>query len=243
MQKEWFEEWFDSKYYHILYKNRDEDEAKVFIHNLIKHLNPKQDATFLDLACGKGRHSVTINQMGYDVTGLDLSENNIKIAKQSANDELRFAVHDMREIYSFDAFDYVLNLFTSFGYFDNHLDNLNVLTSIKRTLKQGGTMVIDFFNTQFVIDNLNTKERKTLDGIAFNIEKEIDNGKVVKHIKFEADGKQHHHKETVQLIDFNQFQRLFDQVGLQIIDVFGNYNLDAFNEGKSERLIILAQKL
>lgn len=243
MSKEWFSSWFDSEYYHILYKNRDYSEAEHFVSNLLNHLKPSKNDKFLDLACGKGRHSIFINKKGYNVVGLDLSENSISEAKKSENDSLRFGVHDMREIYSFDEFDFVFNLFTSFGYFDNEIENLNVLTSIKRTLKPGGIVVIDFLNTQKVINTLIPKETKTIDGIVFKIKKEISDGKILKHIRFSDNSIQHHYTESVQLINFNRFQSLFNQVGLQIIDTFGNYELEDYNEQNSNRLIIFAQKI
>lgn len=243
MAKEWFANWFDSEYYHILYKNRDFSEAENFVSRLINHLSPNKEDTFLDLACGKGRHSVFINKLGYDTTGVDLSENSINGAKEFENESLKFEVHDMREIYQFDAFNFIFNLFTSFGYFENEIDNLNVLISIKRALKPNGTVVIDFLNAKKVIDTLVTSEERTIDGITFSISREIVDGKVKKHIKFEDKGVQHHYTESVQLLDFHQFQSLFNQVGLHITDTYGNYSLDDYNESESDRLIIFAKKL
>ncbi|MFL2637040.1 MAG: SAM-dependent methyltransferase, partial [Flavobacteriaceae bacterium] len=81
--------WFDSKYYHILYKDRDHDEARKFITKLLEHLNLKKNAKILDAACGKGRHSIEIEKLGYKVTGIDLSKNSIKHAKQFENLNLK----------------------------------------------------------------------------------------------------------------------------------------------------------
>ena len=74
MQKEqqnWFASWFDTDYYHILYKDRDYDEAELFMNHLTNYLNIPEGGTILDLACGKGRHSVFLNDLGFDVTGAD----------------------------------------------------------------------------------------------------------------------------------------------------------------------------
>ena len=59
---EWFKDWFDSPYYHILYKDRNFDEAEQFINNLLTFLKPETNSRFLDLGCGKGRHSVFLNK-------------------------------------------------------------------------------------------------------------------------------------------------------------------------------------
>ena len=74
--------WFDSDYYHILYSNRDLKEAEHFIKNLVNHLKIKKGSKILDLACGKGRHSIYLNKKGFDVTGYDNSEKSIKKAKK-----------------------------------------------------------------------------------------------------------------------------------------------------------------
>ena len=71
-QKEWFESWFSSPYYHILYKNRDDEEAAKFIDNIINFLDPVSNAKILDAACGKGRHSIYLNEKGFDVFQVSL---------------------------------------------------------------------------------------------------------------------------------------------------------------------------
>ena len=73
----WFKDWFNSPYYHLLYANRDNKEAAEFIDKLIDHLKPAPGATMLDVACGKGRHSIHLAEKGFDVTGIDLSEESI----------------------------------------------------------------------------------------------------------------------------------------------------------------------
>ena len=91
----WFASWFDTPYYHILYKDRNYREAQIFMDNLTHYLNLPEKAKVLDLACGKGRHSIYLNQLGFDVVGADLSENSIAIASKNSNDTLHFQVHDM----------------------------------------------------------------------------------------------------------------------------------------------------
>ena len=132
--KHWYSSWFDTPFYHILYKDRDDKEAQSFMDALTNYLNISENATILDLACGKGRHSLYLNSIGYDVTGLDLSKQSISEAKQKENGRLCFDVHDMSKPY-FKQFDTVFNLFTSFGYFDCDEDNLNTIKAIKANLK------------------------------------------------------------------------------------------------------------
>ena len=95
----WFINWFDSPYYHLLYKNRDEKEAQVFIDDLMQYLQIPQGSKLIDIACGKGRHAIYFNKKGMDVVGVDLSSNSISYAKEHENSTLQFEVHDMREVY------------------------------------------------------------------------------------------------------------------------------------------------
>ena len=80
-KKEWFAEWFDTSYYHILYQNRNDEEAKRFIQALLGVLKLTPNSSLLDLACGKGRHAVTLNSSGHRVLGVDLSAQSIAAAK------------------------------------------------------------------------------------------------------------------------------------------------------------------
>jgi 2-polyprenyl-3-methyl-5-hydroxy-6-metoxy-1,4-benzoquinol methylase len=173
-EKEWFASWFDTSYYHQLYNNRNEQEAKLFISNLVNLLNLDQSSKILDLACGKGRHSKTLNEFGYDVLGVDLSANSISIASKMSNESLHFQVHDMREIIQNHTFDAIFNLFTSFGYFDTSSENEQVCSSIFQMLRPKGILVIDFMNAEKVITNLVREESKKVDEITFNIQRNYD---------------------------------------------------------------------
>ncbi|MBK21249.1 MAG: SAM-dependent methyltransferase [Flavobacteriales bacterium] len=242
MSREWFESWFNTKYYHILYKNRDYSEAEKFISKLIDFLGPEPDAKFVDIACGKGRHSIFINKLGYDVVGYDLSEESILEANKSAKNDLKFYTHDMRQIFRTNYFDFALNLFTSFGYFKNKRDELNAIKASAKNLKKNGILVIDFLNRDKVIKNLVVKETKTVGGINFKISKEIKNNKIIKSINFSDDGNQYSFQECVKLLSLTDFKSHLRQVNLKITHTFGSYNLDEF-KNTSDRLIIIAKKI
>ena len=153
-KEQWFETWFNSHYYHILYQHRDDAEAKRFISNLLQYLRPQNDSKILDLACGKGRHARFIAEKGFDVTGTDLAPESIAFAKQSEHEHLHFQVSDMREQFAENEFDYVFNFFTSFGYFENKNDNYRAMESIATALRPKGFLVIDFMNARRVMLNL-----------------------------------------------------------------------------------------
>lgn len=238
----WFEEWFNSPYYHKLYCHRNEEEARFFIDNLLKKLELPKGAKILDLACGKGRHAIYLNTLGYDVTGIDLSEENIATAQISENQTLSFFVHDMRQLYWNEYFDCILNLFTSFGYFDDENDNLKTLQSVHDSLKPGGTFVIDFMNAEKAIQNLIQQETVVSDGTEFHISREATNTHIHKTIEVREGEKIHRFSEKVQLLREEDFEKLFESARLKINAVWGDYSLNPFHEETSERLIIKGTK-
>ena len=234
----WFTSWFDTPFYHILYKDRDDTEAHAFMDTLTNYLNIPEGGTILDLACGKGRHARYLNQIGYNVIGADLSENSIEFAKQFENNMLHFEVHDMCKPYS-KQFDGVFNLFTSFGYFDDDADNLKTIAAIKENLNTVGFGVIDFMNSTFVIDNLVPEEVKTVDGIDFYLKRYVDDGYIVKDITFTADDDTYNFQERVRAFTLADFELLFEQAGVHLLEIFGDYNLGKFNTKTSERLVMI----
>lgn len=241
-KSEWFETWFDTKYYHTLYKNRDNKEAERFIGNLISFLNILQGSKVLDLACGKGRHSLTLYTHGYNVLGVDLSQSSIEQASYFENEHLKFQVHDMRQLIPDKRFKGIFNLFTSFGYFDSVEDNLRVLISIHEMLEDDGILVIDFMNATKVVNTLVAEEVKVVDDITFNITRKFDGNHIFKYIQFNAEGEEKKFMERVQALRLNDFQKLLESVGFAITETFGNFDLEPFNEQHSDRLIIIAKK-
>jgi 2-polyprenyl-3-methyl-5-hydroxy-6-metoxy-1,4-benzoquinol methylase len=241
-QKSWFETWFDTSYYHLLYRDRNDVEATNFIGNLVAELQLPKESKLLDLACGKGRHSVTLANHGYDVTGVDLSSNSIHSAKVFEHDRLHFSVQDMRVAFTSNTFDAIFNLFTSFGYFDDLNDNSSVIIAIRQMLKKNGLLVIDFMNTQKVIYQLVKSEKKTIDGIEFHIERTYDGSHIYKHIRFTDQGKDFHFTEKVQSLMYSDFTTLLVSQGFEIIRTFGSFDLGAFDPKTSDRLILIAKR-
>ena len=242
----WFETWFDTPYYHILYKDRDFAEAENFITLLINYLNLPKDSTIIDLACGKGRHSVYLNKMGFRVLGLDLSQQSIDNNKQFENSALKFEVHDMRdEIFpkiSAAKVKAVFNLFTSFGYFEDENDDRKVFQSIANILKEEGYFVLDFLNAKWVENTLNKKETITKEGIDFIIKKKIEDQHVIKDIGFIDRGKEYHFYEKVKLHTLEEISDYADEFGFERIQLFGNYDLDEFDLEHSPRCISVFKK-
>jgi len=239
-REDWFVSWFNSNYYHILYKNRNYTEAQDFMKILSSFLKFKKTDFLLDLACGKGRHSIYLNSLGFNVIGADLSKNSIKYAKLFENKTLKFVEHDMRNPFE-TKFNVILNLFTSFGFFENDAEDIKILQNIKNGLKPNGIAVIDFMNAKKVVSNLVFKEVKKINAIEFHITRYIKNEFIIKEINFEADGKQHTYFEKVKCLDLSKIKLYVNTVGFTIKHTFGNYFLEKFNDETSDRLILVLE--
>ena len=240
--EKWYNIWFNSPYYHLLYNNRNENEAVFFINNLCAHLILKPEANVWDLACGKGRHSISLNKRGFNVVGTDLSQNSIKEASGNSNPSMDFFVHDMREPFRINYFDAVFNLFTSIGYFENFNDNFSVFKNVAKALKPNGVFVVDFLNSENISNSIKTSYQEKREDIIFKIEKKIENNSIIKHIEFSDGDKDFYFEESVSLLKKEDFENFAISAGLKIVNMFGNYKLDPFEPNTSERLIILFKK-
>lgn len=239
-KQEWFASWFDSPYYHILYKNRDVSEAKPFLELLTKTLDLACGTTVLDLACGAGRHSKVLHELGFNVSGCDLSPHSIEKAKKLYPD-IAFFVQDMRDPLP-GKYSVVFNLFTSFGYFDQITDNALALKNVFEALNPNGLLVIDFMNSGKVCRELKRRQEVEKDGIRFHIKKDVVNSRIIKSIAFEDKGQSYFFQEKVQALDFMDFQQLLGNAGFHITGLYGDYLLHPFDEDQSDRLILVARK-
>ncbi len=238
---EWFESWFNTPYYHILYKHRDDTEAKIFLKKLMDHLAPSPKCKILDLACGQGRHSIYLDSLGYKVTGYDLSEASISHALEKSEGNAIFKVQDMREAYE-ERFDLILNLFTSFGYFENENDHFKAIDEVSKGLTKHGVFVLDFMNVKKILLGLVEEEVQQIEGISFRIKRSIIDDQIVKSISFTHNDSTHEYYEKVKAFSLSDLASLLERTGLQIRELFGDYELNPFDATQSERLILIASK-
>lgn len=239
-EKEWFENWFDTPFYHILYDYRNDDEARHFMNNLVHHLGLSKGDKILDLPCGKGRHSIFLYEQGFDITGADLSVNSITYAKQFEKEHLNFRIHDMRDPLK-GSYDAIFNLFTSFGYFNQETTNIKVLKNFKNALNKGGHIVVDFLNLDKVIEELIPNQHIRKKDVDFMIRKKVSDDFIYKEIEVHFKEERHHYLEKVQALDLDKMHNFANEAGLEIKEIFGDYDLNPFNKVYSERLILVMQ--
>jgi SAM-dependent methyltransferase len=240
----WFKDWFNTPYYHQLYFKRDEKEAAAFIDRLIKYLQPNAAATMLDVACGKGRHSIHLNEKGFNVTGIDLSDDSISEAKEQESDTLHFHRHDMRLPFWINYFDYAFNFFTSFGYFNTRREHDAAIRTIAQAIKPGGVLVLDYLNVHYAEDHLIHKTEKEIDGINFYITKWFDETHFYKKIVIEDEllAAPLEFTEKVAKFSLGDFTEMFAYQGMQLQQVFGDYTFANYNIKKSSRMVMIARK-
>lgn len=243
-EQAWYKDWFNSTFYHKLYFDRDEQEAEAFIKKLVQHLQPAPGSRMLDVACGKGRHSKTLASMGYTVTGIDISADSIAYARQFENDHLDFFVHDMRLPFYANYFDLAFNFFTSFGYFKTRREHDDAIRTIAQSLKKGGRLVIDYLNVHYAEERLVHREEKEIDGTHYSIHRWDDETHFYKKIAVsDATLKEPLvYTEKVAKFSLGDFTDMLSFQGLQVQEVFGDYDFNSYDVKKTARLIIVAEK-
>jgi SAM-dependent methyltransferase len=243
--KEWYKEWFNSPFYHKLYFEHDESEARSFILTLLDHLKPAPGSLMLDVACGKGRHSKLLAAQGFDVTGIDISFDSIHYAKQFENEHLHFYQHDMRLPSWINYFDYALNFFTSFGYFATRREHDDSIRTIVKSLKPSGRLLFDYLNVHFVEEHLVHNEVKKINGTNYEIHRWMDETHFYKKITV-ADASLDHpctYTEKVAKLSLGDFTDMLSFQGMQVTEVFGNYDLGPYDLKTTPRMIVLAKKI
>ena len=242
-REDWFINWFNSRYYHILYKSRNKNEASDFIKTIISTLSLKSNNSVLDLGCGNGRHSISLSKHFKVVHGIDISSENISLANENKKENLKFFISDMRNFDTNTKYQYIFNLFTSFGYFKKNEDNIKVLKSCHHHLNKNGLLFIDFLNSEQIKKTINgLKETKNISGIRFNIQKEIIDNYVIKKIVVKDAKARYNFQEKVQLLKIEDFKKMFKISGFEIISTYGDYQMNQYDLNSS-RLILCAKKI
>lgn len=238
---EWYELSFGEDYL-LVYKHRDAQGAKQEVHRMIGWLQLAAGAKVLDLCCGMGRHSLALAEVGYKVTGVDLSEVLLREAKRlDAEDQITWHQADMRRLpLQNGEFDAVVNLFTSFGYFREDEEQIKVLREAARVLKPGGRFLLDFLNPAYTAAHLVPNSEREDEGQRIVERRRIEDGYVVKDIAISTPGGQpRHYMERIKLYGLEDFRHMLKEAGLELQNVHGNYDEETYDPDKSRRMILV----
>jgi SAM-dependent methyltransferase len=245
----WYEDWFDSAAYELVYEERDEEEAEKLADLIERAARPEPGASILDVGTGRGRHARVLARRGYRVTGLDLSAHAVAVAQARAEAEgllprqVTFVQGDMRALPFRARFDGVVNLFTSFGYFEDDADHERAIEALAGALRPGGWLVQDFLNAPYVRAHLVPADEKTVEGVRVRQERWVEGAYVHKRITLtpESGGEPQVYTERVHLLTLDDFTRMYERAGLRLVGTFGDYDGGPHTPG-SPRLILHAEK-
>jgi SAM-dependent methyltransferase len=221
----WYEDWFGREYLEV-YSHRDEEEAVEEV-DCIERLIPIADSQpVLDLACGSGRHCLELARRGYRVTGVDLSAELLDLARKNAlreNLPVDFVRADMRKPPFHNCFGAVINMFTSFGYFEKDEDNAAIMSAIHRVLKPEGWFLIDYINRDSALTELVPEDRKRINGKLVTQWRRFDpvSKRLVKTIRIEHAGEVTTFFESVRLYSAEAMKAMAKSAGLTVHNLYG----------------------
>jgi len=147
----------------------------------------------------------------------------------------------MRYLPVVHSFDLLLNLFTSFGYFQTDIENISVFKQFHQALKKGGFFVFDYFNSPYLIDHLERYHSEQIGDLTVEQERYIEDSRVEKIIRLNRQGKQSTFYESVKIYKPDQIFKMMEETGLEIGYIFGDYKGSPLTEN-SERIIIIGKK-
>jgi cyclopropane fatty-acyl-phospholipid synthase-like methyltransferase len=245
MKSEWFKDWFNTQEYLNVYQHRNESDAEVHIKLILENIQISAKANILDMACGAGRHAIILARKDFNVTAVDLSENLLSIAKKTADEEnlsINFVHSDIRKFDTTDRFNLVLNLFTSFGYFETDEENFAILQKAYDLLIDGGYFILDFFNSQFLQRNLVEFSEENINGAEIHQYRKIKENRVTKKIVITKEGNLSTYEESVRMFTKDELVSIITKIGFDIYKTFGDFLGNEFDNLKSPRLILVCKK-
>lgn len=247
-QAPWYARWFEEEAYELVYSHHDDEEARRMVDLIEQAAGLSKGSTVVDVACGRGRHSIELARRGYDVTGADLSENALARAReaaQAAGVAVRWVRGDMREAACDACADAVVNLFTAFGFFDTEADHQRAVDAMAASLRPGGVLVQDFLNAPRVRATLVPHSERVVDGLHVDETRWIARGRVRKRLVIRPvdapETSARTFEESVALLDRADFERLYARSGLRALDVRGDYDAKPWTP-QSPRLILVSRR-
>ncbi len=244
-KKQWFENWFNSEEYLDVYNHRNSEDAEKLMNLILKAIPLKKEAKVLDAACGTGRHSIILAKKGFDVTAFDLSKTLLNIGKSKAEElglNINFINADIRKFFLDIQFSLIINLFTSFGYFETDKENYSFVKNAFTMLQKDGLYVLDFLNKTYVEKNLIPRSEKKVNNKVIIENRKISAGRVIKNIQILEGENQLNYVESVRLYSADDIVENFEDIGFKIEKIFGSYSGEEYSKEDSQRLIIIFKK-
>jgi SAM-dependent methyltransferase len=243
----WYDGFFEAEWLDYLSLPSDDDVTRRQVEFVAEQLALEPGAAVLDVACGRGRHSIGLAQRGFRVTGIDLSPRALELARGAAAEagvEVEFRRLDMRELDYDGAFDGALNLFRSFGYFDDDSENESVVHGVARALRPGGNFLIDILNPIALAPVFRNREWREFDDGSILVERRWQDqlggrgGGTWTFIR--SDGSRSTLEHSVRMYAAWELRLLLQRAGLEVERAWGSF--DGTELGDGTRTILLARK-
>jgi len=240
----WYKQWFGEEYLE-LYAHRDEGEAERHV-DFVASLFTARPRAILDLACGAGRHTAALRRRGYRALGVDLS-----LVLLAQPPPLPRVAADMGCLpFAGHTFDWALNFFTSFGYFETEQENFRVLAEIARVLVPGGRCLLDLMNLDATLAQLKEYEQREDGGRRVEIRRWWDpqQRRINKRIRIvaldstRAGSEPRTFLESVRAYTLDEVTMGLRWAGLEVTATYGSFAGEAYGRD-SERLIIVGHRV
>ena len=230
----WYQEWFGEAYLE-LYSHRDANEARQQVAFFREHAG-KIAGPILDLASGMGRHMRELQSLGYRPIGCDLSFILLRTGIDR-DGPMPVTRADMRHLPFCDGvFAGLVSFFTSFGYFSEEEENLQVVREMSRVLQDGALFLFDYLNVHRELEQLVQREVRSTPLGEVKIERWFDGSDRSFNKRMTIGEKRY--LERVRGYDLDEISAMFSACSLDIRSVFGDFDGSPFDD-RSPRLILV----
>jgi SAM-dependent methyltransferase len=227
-ERPWYETLFGEDYLEIYRDAFPEEHTAAQVDGIVKILELEPGARILDVACGHGRHSIPLAKRGFEVTGYDLSQHFLNRARADAEVEgvdVRWVQGDMRELGFEEEFDAAINIFTSFGYFEDPSDDLRTLRRIRAALRPHGRFLLEILHRDALFSRFEQQgAQKTSEGNIVVHDRDWDLAKNILHDEMtliRPDGTRKTYLTSVRTRSLHEFLWLHEEAGLEPVAWFG----------------------
>lgn len=243
----WYE---DDNFWEVLaprlFGEKQLDETKQEVDQIISLLEIPLRSKILDLCCGQGRHSLELASKGFIITGVDRTLKYLEKAKSDANAKnlsVEFILDDMRHFKRLNYFDAVIIMYTSFGYFSNPIDNMQVLHNAYNSLKENGSLLIDLMGKEIVARIFSVRDCYELNGTTYIEERKVTNNWnwIENRWIMIKDNIKQEFRLSHWLYSANELSIMLNDAGFSFVKILGNLRGAPYNH-TAQRLIALARK-
>src|SRR5512134_134703 len=245
MKRPWYETIFDERYPELFGPLEQDPEEEVA--QIIGLIPIPPGSAVADLGCGRGRHAIPLSRRGYRVTGVDLSEKMLRVARERAEREgapVEWVREDMREFVRPAAFDVFLSLFSSFGYFGDE-ENQKVLDNVGRSLKRGGVLLLDLRNARKGLageEGMETTVKVPSGRLCMRVRFDRATGRArAEHELVRPDGIRISSAFDVRIYSEGELARMIGKTGMRVVAVHGSLDGAPFGAG-ADRMVVIGRR-